>query len=67
MEAILKLQDGKILLNGKGKYELGIEEQLLLNEMLKQFNNENFADLLQKSKEAGRVIGLKVEFLVEKL
>ena len=67
MEAILKLEDGKILLNGKGKYELGIEEQILLNEMFKQFKNENFADLLQKSKEAGKVIGLRVEFIVEKL
>ena len=48
MEATLQLIDGQMLLNGKSKYELGIEEQILLNEMFKQFKNENFADLLQK-------------------
>ena len=67
MEATLQLIDGQMTLNGKSKYELGIEEQILLNEMFKQFKNENFADLLQKSKEAGKVIGLRVEFIVEKL
>ena len=66
MEAIIKIENGRVTFNGSEKNEMTFDDEVLFNEAIKQLKYKSLADLLEETKEKARISGLSIQFLIDK-